>query len=206
MVTTSDSALYDDFKSIRSHGWVRGRSDEKEWASKFNEIDSRFMFIMAGYNLRPTEIQGAIGLVQMRKLDGMLDVRADLARQVNDLNNKYSPWMRLVGSEHLKKKATDRRSRTHSWMTLPFLLSKGAPIDLATVKKTFESAGVETRPIIAGNMAYHPAAKAYKIKSASSLKNADMILENGFMIGCHTTGVEEGLSVLEDAFQRISKI
>src|SRR5262245_55984656 len=59
MIVTDDSALYDDLLSLRAHGWTRGRSDRTVWKQRYPELDDRFLFVTAGYNVRPTEIQGA---------------------------------------------------------------------------------------------------------------------------------------------------
>ena len=124
LIVTADVNLYNDLKSLRSHGWIRDRSDRDEWARNNVDIDPRFMFIMPGYNVRPTEIHAAIGRVQLKKLDSMIAAREALARAVNSLVEKYVPWMSLIGAEHLKNRSAsaDSKSRRHSWMTLPFLL------------------------------------------------------------------------------------
>jgi CDP-6-deoxy-D-xylo-4-hexulose-3-dehydrase len=206
VIVTADQNLYDDLKSLRSHGWIRDRSDFGDWVRNNPDIDPRFMFIMPGYNVRPTEINAAIGRVQLQKLDSMLAAREALARAAWALAEKYTPWMSLVGARHLENSVATRNERRHSWMTLPFLLRDGAPANVARVKSALEEAGVETRPIIAGNLARHPASRAHRIRGAASLKHADAVLEKGFMIGCHPLKRLDDLSVLEDAFKKASKI
>lgn len=208
MIVTSDPDLYDDLKSLRAHGWVRNRSDSESWIQEFPEMDPRFLFIMSGYNVRPTEIQAAIGQVQLRKLDKMLLTREYQARDVHRLVKKYTPWMKLIGSERLVREpeASSRRNRTHSWMTLPFILQEKAPIKVPFLKNLFEQLGVETRPIIAGNLARHPAALAHHIRQAPSLQQCDRLLKDGFMIGCHPTPLGGGLEILETAFVAASRL
>jgi len=209
VIITSDSALHDDLLSLRAHGWVRDRSDREEWIHQYPEIDSRFLFILPGYNVRPTEIQGAIGLVQLNKLESMLMTRERLAAEVSRLVNQYTPWMRLVGAEHLGAKierSSSRYRRRHSWMTLPFILDKAAPLSLAVVKRHFERSGIETRPIIAGNLSRHPAVHHSIHRTASSLAKADVILDRGFMIGCHPINLEANLAVLENGFRSLAKL
>ncbi len=203
MISTNDSALFDDFKSIRAHGWSRDRSDAGVWAKKHPELDPRFLFIMPGYNVRPTEVAAAIGSVQLRKLDAMLESREKLAYEVSEWTKKSAPWMKLVGSEHLTTKKLSRRERRHSWMTFPFRLDAKAPVKVSVVKELFEKAGVATRPIIAGNLARHPANAMVETRSAGSLKNCDEILANGFMIGCHPVLAPESREVLEKAFRSL---
>jgi CDP-6-deoxy-D-xylo-4-hexulose-3-dehydrase len=207
VVVTSDTKLYDDLLSMRAHGWIRDRSDEAEWKSKFPAIDPRFMFILPGYNVRPMEIQAAIGRVQLKKLDGMLAARETLAKATFGFTKRYTPWLRLIGSENLPRDgSSDRRKmRRHSWMTLPFLLQKDAPLSLRDVKDRLEAAGVETRPIIAGNLLHHPALVSKNAKKAQSLSNSDHVLAAGFMIGCHPLNIDKSLGILEQAFKSLAQ-
>jgi CDP-6-deoxy-D-xylo-4-hexulose-3-dehydrase len=206
MITTNDVELYEDLKSLRAHGWVRDRADKAEWIAKHPELDSRFMFIMPGYNVRPLEVSAAIGSVQLKKLDSMLEARENLARDVHRWGTKYAPWMRLIGAEHLTEKNLSRRERRHSWMTFPFRLDPKAPVATKKVKELFEQAGVETRPIIAGNLARHPANRHGEFRQAESLANCDALLTQGFMIGCHPVLEAGAKDALESAFASLGKL
>src|SRR5206468_836780 len=75
MIVTDDDALYEYLKSMRAFGWVRDLKDKEKHASANSGIDPRFLFISHGYNLRPTEIQGAFGMHQIRKLDQFIETR-----------------------------------------------------------------------------------------------------------------------------------
>jgi CDP-6-deoxy-D-xylo-4-hexulose-3-dehydrase len=211
MITTNDSEIYEDLKSLRAHGWVRDRSDKAEWAAKYPDLDPRFMFILPGYNVRPLEVSAAMGSVQLTKLDGMLKSRERLAFEVNAWTKKSAPWMDLIGSEHIKSEtdfgnSSRRRQRRHSWMTFPFRVSPNAPVKVAKVKEIFEENGVDTRPIIAGNLARHPANLHAETRAAKSLKNCDVLLEQGFMIGCHPLVESTGLQALESSFAALAKL
>jgi CDP-6-deoxy-D-xylo-4-hexulose-3-dehydrase len=207
MITTNDSALFDDLKSLRAHGWVRDRSDKDEWVKKHPELDSRFMFIMPGYNVRPLEISAAIGTVQLKKLDSMLESREKLAANVAEWTKKSAPWMTLIGAEHVVPgKTFGRRERRHSWMTFPFRLDANSPVKVAKVKEIFEANGVDTRPVIAGNLARHPANRLAETRQAKSLAHCDALLENAFMIGCHPLLEAGGQAALESAFAALGKL
>jgi CDP-6-deoxy-D-xylo-4-hexulose-3-dehydrase len=188
-IITSDPALHDDLKSLRAHGWVRDRSDKSRWVEAHPDIDPRFLFITGGYNVRPMEIQGAIGRVQLAKLDRMLDARERLAREVHAILGRSAPWLELIGASRLSAEGppADRRARAHSWMTLPMRVSPGAPLRASAVKAHLEKMGVETRPVIAGNLARHPGIAQFETRSAPSLRRADELLSSAFMIGCHPT-------------------
>ena len=60
-----------------------------------------------------------------------------------------------------------------------------APFTVQEIKAHLEAEGIETRPIIAGNMALQPAMKKYKHRVIGDLTNATNIMRNGFAIGNH---------------------
>jgi CDP-6-deoxy-D-xylo-4-hexulose-3-dehydrase len=208
VIITSDDALRDDLTSLRAHGWTRDRSDKARWHEEYADIDPRFLFVTGGYNVRPTEFQGAVGRVQLKKLDAMLDAREELARNVKGWISRH-PWLELIGASTLVEgdaRNDRRRGRRHSWMTLPMRLSPDAPLDLRAVKQHLERAGVETRPIIAGNLARHPAVRQFNTRSAPDLSVSNELLEHAFMIGCHparTTTVASAMETLKRAFETL---
>lgn len=205
MIVTSDDALADDFRSLRAHGWTRDRSDRASWSVSMSAgFDERFLFIMPGYNVRPTEIQGAIGSVQLRRLPEMLLARDQVACGVYEQVMRI-PWLKLVGAEHLIHDPAST-TRSHSWMTLPLIVDDGAPLSRNEVVARLSKCGVDTRPIIAGNLVRHPATWSTRFKRAASLVVADRVFERGFMIGCHPNVSPESLILLERAFTSLGKL
>src|SRR5438067_42318 len=67
MVVTDDPTLADLARMLRAHGWIR--DVKRRPATAGAPIDERFLFVNLGYNLRPTELQGAFGMHQMAKLE-----------------------------------------------------------------------------------------------------------------------------------------
>jgi CDP-6-deoxy-D-xylo-4-hexulose-3-dehydrase len=208
MIVTGDDAVRDDLRSLRSHGWIRDRSDRATWTSEHPEVDERFMFVMPGYNVRATEIQGAIGQIQLQRLDGMLERREALARKVRDWLAKSAPWLRLVGADQLpgENQPVARRARTHSWMTLPLMLDAGAPLGAPGLRAFFAERDVESRPIIAGNLARHPASRRIKSRSAASLARCDEVFTRGLMLGCHPVPTPGSIETLENAIAALARL
>ena len=204
MIITDDAAMADDLRGLRAHGWVRDRSDKRRWTDDHPELDERFLFATVGYNVRPTEIQAAIGSVQLRRLDEMLVARESLAADVNGWLQDRAPWLELIGSDAIVLGDLRRRDRSHSWMTLPMRLDANAPIDRDSVVAHLERCGVETRPVIAGNLARHPAVRQVPHRSADSLRHCDALLSNSFMIGCHPTLSRGSYSTLERAIASLA--
>jgi CDP-6-deoxy-D-xylo-4-hexulose-3-dehydrase len=207
MVATDNPALADDLRSLRAHGWARDRADKEKWISSFPSFDPRFLFISMGYNVRPTELQGAIGSIQLRRLDEMLRAREDLAARVVTRIAASAPWLELIGSETLfGSPSPERRARSHSWMTLPLRVKAGAPVARDAVVARLESMGVETRPVIAGNLARHPALQRVDHRVASAMTACDALLTDAFMIGCHPVIDASSLSTLDRALDSLADL
>jgi CDP-6-deoxy-D-xylo-4-hexulose-3-dehydrase len=76
MVNTDSRELMETLVSLRSHGWTRGLNENNSVHSKSkNEWEDLFRFVLPGYNIRPTELSGAIGKVQLQKLPKFIDAR-----------------------------------------------------------------------------------------------------------------------------------
>ncbi len=81
MVTTDDKTFAETLVSLRAHGWTRGLEKENSVHNKSdNEWDDLFRFVLPGYNLRPIELSGAIGQVQLRKFPEFLGWRRKMQK------------------------------------------------------------------------------------------------------------------------------
>jgi CDP-6-deoxy-D-xylo-4-hexulose-3-dehydrase len=160
VVTTNDEHFYHMLLSLRSHGWTRHLPEK----NVFQEKPEKFKFILPGYNLRPTEIQGAVGLEQMKKLPKIVSQRRENASRFP-----------LV---------TQKEIGRSSWYGFS-LISE----DVEKLKSDLESKSIEYRPILAGNFTRHPAIKYYKYESGK-LDDADYVHEHGLMIGNHSERID----------------
>ncbi len=76
MITTDDEYFYHMLLSLRSHGWTRHLPDD----NKLGVLPEKFSFILPGYNVRPTELQCAVGIEQLKKLPQFVERRRENAR------------------------------------------------------------------------------------------------------------------------------
>ena len=83
MLVTNDKKLFELGKSLRTFGWTRDISNRKSIEKKHSDIDSRFLFLNMGYNFRPTELQGAFGIHQIKKLENFIKIKIDNSRYWN---------------------------------------------------------------------------------------------------------------------------
>jgi CDP-6-deoxy-D-xylo-4-hexulose-3-dehydrase len=174
MVTCSDPALSDVIRLLRAHGWAR---DVKHMAlPKVTDIDPRYMFLNWGFNVRPTELQAGFGSIQLQRLPGFHIQRLENARQMQQL---LAP-----ASETLTLMRVPERGEC-SWFALPMVVSPNAPFTRDDLLMHLEGQGIETRPIVAGNLLRQPAIRLFPEIEVPETPGADAVHSRGFYVGLH---------------------
>lgn len=174
-ITTDDPLLADACRSIRAHGWVRERSDRAQWEADHSHIDPRFLFASMGYNLRMTEISGAIGMHQVERLEQFVVQR----------RNNHQAWCAMVEALNLPLKVYPEAPNTrHAGFAFPILLDEDSPVGRAELCAVLEAKGIQTRPISGANLAIQPAfAKIPNKKIRGPLTVATAVQERGLFVG-----------------------
>jgi CDP-6-deoxy-D-xylo-4-hexulose-3-dehydrase len=184
MVTTDDARVADAARSLRAHGWIRERSDAAALAAKHSDIDSRFLFVSTGMNVRPTELVGAFGVQQVPRLEGYVRTR----------NANHAAWCAAVEDLNLPLRVFHQLPGTrHAAFAFPMLLDRGAGIDRATLCARLGASGVDTRPISGSNLARQPAfSQVPGARVEGDLAVADAVHERGFFVGqSHAFGSDQ---------------
>lgn len=198
MVVCADDSVADLVRTLRSHGWARDFRDDYPHREKYPDIDPRFLFVNAGYNVRPTELNAAIGLIQVPKLAGFVDKRRKAAAMYLET---LKPYSHFLGTQ---KETPGGRS---SWHGFPIVVSENAPFKARALRDHFEARGIETRAIICGNIARQPGMQLFPYEVVGDLKHADHVMRSGFSIGCHQrigeAEVAHVAQVLEDFMRAI---
>lgn len=151
LITTNDVVYRDMLLALRSHGWTRHLAEDNSLGAKVD----KFHFILPGYNVRPTEMQAAIGLEQLEKLDGFIAQRRENASRF-----PYRTQQVVDGGES-------------SWFGFAVFDD-----DRAKVIDQYDS-----RPVVTGNFLRQPVIKHYDYETFGELRNADYIHDNAIMIG-----------------------
>ena len=98
IVTTDDRELYELVKSMRAHGWVRDLpADSIIYEQRDDDFYEAYRFILPGYNVRPTDLSGAVGIEQLKKLPAMTRARRKnwaLFRERFAGDNRRSGWVK----------------------------------------------------------------------------------------------------------------
>ena len=176
MCVSDDTILTENMRILRAHGWLRDVESPEGWTRQYPDIDPKFLFVNVGYNLRATELQGAIGNVQLSKLDDFVEIRRKNAAYFRSELNEYADILDF--QEETPK-------GRHSWFGFPLCLAEKARFKVADIRAYLQRKGVETRPVICGNIARQPGMKLYEHRTVGSLHYADNVMERGFSFGNH---------------------
>jgi CDP-6-deoxy-D-xylo-4-hexulose-3-dehydrase len=170
---TDDDELHQILVSLRAHGWTR----DLPWPNRLADPDPRgafheaFRFILPGYNVRPLEVCGAIGLAQIERLPGIVARRRETARR---LLERFSDLPSLRPQTEIGES---------SWFGFAFTLTDEAKTPRDVVVERLADAGVECRPIVAGNFVRQPVIAHLRHERPGPLPNADEVHDRGFYIG-----------------------
>jgi dTDP-4-amino-4,6-dideoxygalactose transaminase len=176
MVVTDDPALADLARMLRAHGWIR---DVKRRPPVVDApIDERFLFVNLGYNLRPTELQGAFGIHQMPKLEPYIKIRRDNVEYWNAAVRRHRRWLRECPGR-------DTAGSRSVWFGYPITVRPQAPFSREALVEFLEGRGIATRPIMAGNFRDQPAIRLFPHRIAGSLERAEHVMRQSFFIGNH---------------------
>lgn len=183
MILTSDNDFANRLRLLRAHGWTRNLNNHI--SNSANSLNDRYRFVTWGFNVRPTELQAGFGLEQLKRIDEFHDVRllnaSALCRGI-ERHSDYIETMRV-----------DPRVKC-SWFAFPLIIKKDAPFTRNIFAKYLEEHGIETRPIVAGNLAKQPAMSSFPEIEFAELPNADYIHDQGLYIGIHPVINQEQLS------------
>jgi len=173
IILTDDRELADLCRVIRNHGWDREVRPDKD---PFFEA---YRFTVPGYNVRPLEFSGAIGLEQLKKLDAMIYQRRKNAHYFWKLFKDDSRF--IIQREH-------GRSSWFAFTLIPHT-------DAETYRAKLRSAGIEFRMITGGCFLKHEASRYFDY-TAGSVVHAEIAHERGFFVGNHPRDLTAELTLL----------
>jgi CDP-6-deoxy-D-xylo-4-hexulose-3-dehydrase len=194
MIACSDQEVAEQLKILRAHGWVRN-VDPTGYELADYDIDPRYAFVNWGFNVRPTDVQASFGLHQIQKLPQFNQQRVELA-------NKFFAF---IDSEPLLSRPQSSPKASPSWFALPIIVDSNAPFSRKDITNYLELKGVETRPIVAGNIAKHPVAKIFSEFNENSYPGADIIHQQGFYLGLSPLHTNENIGKLIDCIKQFLK-
>lgn len=186
MVTTDDEELYHVMLCLRAHGWTRNlpKNNHVTGVKSDDFFEEAFRFVLPGYNLRPLEMEAAIGSEQLRKLPEFIRVRRQNACEVVDALRGHPDLM-------LQKEIGES-----SWFGFSLVIRPGSALTRPLLLEKLRGMGFECRPIVTGNFANNPVVKQFDHTIPFALKNAEHIDKSGLFVGNHHIPMPEAVSAL----------
>jgi len=192
MLVTNNKKTYELANSMRAHGWIRDLPDDNSLFKKTGDnFEDSFKFITPGYSIRPLEMSGAIGSVQLRKINNFIDNRRENAKFFNEL---------FKSNENI---IIQKETGESSWFGFSIVLKNKLIAKRSEVLKKLSNANIETRPIVAGNFTKNPTIKYMDHTISGELKNAEYIDENGFFVGNDHRDLKSRILLLHDTINNI---
>lgn len=175
-VVTDDEELYHILLCIRAHGWTRN-------LPKFNKVtgeksddhfEESFKFVLPGYNVRPLEMSGAIGIEQLKKLPSFIDMRRKNAELFQSLfeNHPYIDIQQETGKS--------------SWFGFSLMIKENSPYNRADIVRLLSENGIECRPIVTGNFLKNTEVlQHFNYDASGTFEAAEYLDKNGLFVGNH---------------------
>ena len=192
MNVTDDEELYHYMLSIRSHGWTRHLPGDSSIYKKLDDpFYESFNFIMPGFNVRPLEIEAAVGIEQLKKMDAFIRQRRINAQLFKE----------RIESETILQ--TQQEIGASSWFGFAIILPEKIKGSRKIFIDALRSAEIEVRPIVAGNFTRQKALAFLDYSISGNLENADYIHDNGFFGGNHSIEMSENINLLIDVLKSV---
>jgi len=153
-------------------------------------FDHKYVYDEIGYNLKPIELQAAIGLVQLNKLDTIKLIRNKNHNRLYGIFSEFEEYFILP-------KATPKSDP--SWFAFALTIKDSAPFKRKDIVDFLESKKIQTRPYFAGNIMLQPAYEGkMPISKVLEFKNARKVTTDTFFLGTGPVITDEQLDYIED--------
>lgn len=186
LIVTDDEEIYQILLSLRAHGWTRNLPKHNLVCGEKSDdpFEESFRFVLPGYNVRPLEIEGAIGIEQVKRLPGLIRARRANGKLLQE---------RLSDHPHLMIQQEIGES---SWFGFSLVIRPGSDWTRPKLVSRLGTMGFECRPIVAGNFAKNEVVRFFDKEVHGELKNADHIDRNGIFVGNHHYPIAEAIDAL----------
>lgn len=149
----------------------------KPWLDGIDEaVDHKYVYNEIGYNLRPIELQAAMGLEQVKRLPEFIDTRRANFNRYYKFFKDYEEFFHLPSWNPVANP---------SWFAFPLTVRDTAPFKKSDFVRYLESHRIQTRNLFSGNILRHPAYKNIPHRVVGDLTNSDKVLRSSFFIGVY---------------------
>jgi CDP-6-deoxy-D-xylo-4-hexulose-3-dehydrase len=177
---------------MRAHGWTRGLPADTHLPVDPDPFVAQFRFVLPGYNLRPLEMEGALGRPQLEKLPGFV-----AARRAN---------AELVQRDFARLDFLDIQQETgeSSWFGFSLLLKGRLAGRRRDLVEALTAAEIECRPIVTGNFLNNPVIDKLDHSIGSPIIAAERVDRDGLFVGNHHYPIPAQIARLREVVQAVA--
>lgn len=184
MICVNSDEWREEATLLRSWGRTSSLFDDSEDIdSRFNvevggvPYDAKFVFTRIGYNMEPSELGAAFGLVQLDRLESNIRARQQNFAAQLAFFASYADW--FVLPKELEAAHT-------GWLAFGLVVRPDAPFSRRDLQTHFEQHGIQTRTVFTGNVLRQPAFESIARREVSDgYPNADAVMRGGLLLACH---------------------
>ena len=185
IILTENEEIFHLMKSLRAHGWTRDLPyDSSIFDRGEDDFYEAYRFILPGYNARPLDLSGAIGIEQLKKLDSMITIRRKNAEFFVSLFSKDDRF--IIQKENGKS----------SWFSFTIILNPKYAIDRSSVMQAMRKAEIEFRIITGGCFLRHDVIKYFDYETVGEIVNANIAHDRGFFVGNYPRDIKPQIAHL----------
>ncbi|MFA6530341.1 MAG: aminotransferase class I/II-fold pyridoxal phosphate-dependent enzyme [Candidatus Micrarchaeia archaeon] len=189
-VLTRNEELNEICRSMRAYGWIRDMANKEQYMPE-SRMDEKFTFAYPGYNFRPTDINAAFGIHQIKKIESFIEKRGKNAEYLAKRLAPYSDFLHLLAI---------KPGTRCSWFGYPITLKPNAGFSRDELRNFLEARGIETRPIMTGDITRQPMMKHIAYEK-ENLATSDYLTANSFFIGVHQNLPANALEYVAESFE-----
>ena len=172
VITTDQEELFELALCLRAHGWTRNLpSSSTLFENREDDFFEAYRFILPGFNVRPIEMSGAIGIEQLKKLDTMIELRRKNADYFQSLFRKDERFI------------IQRENGKSSWFCFTVILNPDLNQDRRKIMSALKEAGIEYRIITGGNFLRHDVIQYFNYDCVGKITHANIAHDRGFFVG-----------------------
>jgi len=184
-IFTNDEELADRCLKLREWGRASGTDEIYRYPGFPEDYRSRYVYEEIGFNMKPLELQCAMGRVQLKKLEGFREARLRNEKLMREVFSKYKDFTLIESPQNADV----------CWFSFPLLCTG---IKRKLVMDTLEKNNIECRTIFSGNVLRHPAYKDIHYVSHGEMKNADIVMRDGMFLSVHPSITKEMIDFIDE--------
>lgn len=180
--------------------FVESENVDARFAVKLDDIeyDAKFVFEQIGYNLEPSEMGAAFGVVQLDKLNKNIEIREKNFLTQLQFFESYAKWFELP------RQTSETRT---GWLAFPLIVRPDAPFTRREMQTYLEQRNIQTRVVFTGNILRQPGFKNINCRKNAKAEypNADRVMRGGVLLACHHGLTDEMMAHVHKCFQEFAR-